>query len=382
MTAAPLPAGAVTGTSGDATISDVARLAEVSIKTVSRVLNHEPGVHVDTRAAVERAIAELRYRPKKSARSLAGARSFLIGLLYYDPSAQFVAGVQQGATMRCREAGYHLVVESLHDDAPDLREQVDRMVSTLRPDGMILTPPLCDNPEVLAALRDSRTPCVLVSPGRHTKDAGRDMPSVRMDDVHAAEETTNLLLSLGHERIAFVKGPSSQSASALRHQGFVRAMKAHRVGIVEDYVIAGRFDFESGVEAAHRLLSLARPPTAVFASNDDMALGVLAAAQALGLAVPGELSIAGFDDSPASGLVWPALTTVRQPKAEMARVAVEMLIAARAGDFDGPAQARGTDFHRVLPHELVVRDSTAAPATQAIAEQARARARERTRPKR
>jgi LacI family transcriptional regulator len=371
----------VTGVSGP-TISDVARLAEVSIKTVSRVLNHEPGVHVDTRAAVERAIAELRYRPKQSARSLAGARSFLIGLLYYDPSAQFVAGVQQGATMRCREAGYHLVVESLHDDAPDLREQVDRMVSTLRPDGMILTPPLCDNAEVLAALRDSHTPCVLVSPGRHAKGGGDEMPSVRMDDVHAAEETTNLLLSLGHERIAFVKGPSSQSASALRHQGFLRAMKAHRIPVVEDYVIVGRFDFESGVEAAHRLLSLARPPTAVFASNDDMALGVLAAAQALGLAVPGELSIAGFDDSPASGLVWPALTTVRQPKAEMARAAVEMLIAARAGDHDASASTRGADFHRVLPHELVVRDSTAAPAAHAGAEQARARARERTRPKR
>jgi LacI family transcriptional regulator len=270
--------------------------------------------------------------------------------------------------MRCREAGYHLVVESLHDDAPDLREQVDRMVSTLRPDGMILTPPLCDNPEVLAALHDSRTPCVLVSPGRHTKDAGRDMPSVRMDDVHAAEETTHLLLSLGHERIAFVKGPSTQAASALRHQGFVRAMKAHRVEVPADYVITGRFDFESGVEAAHRLLSLAQPPTAVFASNDDMALGVLAAAQALGLAVPGDLSIAGFDDSPASGLVWPALTTVRQPKAEMARAAVEMLIAARAGDADA-AQGRAAE-HRVLPHELVVRDSTAAPASRAIGEKA------------
>ena len=370
--APPLPAGTITGISGP-TISDVARLAEVSIKTVSRVLNHEPGVHADTRAGVERAIAELRYRPKQSARSLAGARSFLIGLLYYDPSAQFVAGVQQGATLRCREAGYHLVVESLHDDAPDLREQVDRMLSILRPDGMILTPPLCDNAAVLDALRDSRTPCVLVSPGRHAK--ARDLPSVRMDDVHAAEETTHLLLSLGHERIAFVKGPSTQSASSLRYQGFLRAMKAHGVAVVDDYVIAGRFVFDSGVDAAHRLLSLAQPPTAVFASNDDMALGVLAAAQALGLAVPGELSIAGFDDSPASSLVWPALTTVRQPKAEMARAAVEMLdVAARAPAMPTGAPGNAGEWHRVLPHELVVRDSTAAPATRAKDEAARASA--------
>jgi LacI family transcriptional regulator len=374
VTAAPLPAGAVTGTSGDATISDVARLAQVSIKTVSRVMNREPGVHPDTRALVEKAIAELRYRPKQSARSLAGARSYLIGLLYYDPSAQFVAGVQQGATLRCREAGYHLVVESLHDDAPDLREQVDRMVSALRPDGMILTPPLCDNPEVLRALRESRTPCVLVSPGRHARGEAKDVPSVRMDDVRAAEETTNLLLSLGHERIAFVKGLPTQAASALRHQGFLRAMKAHGVPVDESCVVAGRFDFDSGVEAAHHLLSLAEPPTAVFASNDDMALGVLAAAQALGLSVPTELSIAGFDDSPASSLVWPALTTVRQPKAEMARAAVEMLIAARSGAFDALA---GNDLHRVLAHELVVRDSTSAPGRRPVGGPARRRAGDR-----
>jgi LacI family transcriptional regulator len=361
--APPLPAGAVTGTSG-ATISDVARLAQVSIKTVSRVMNREPGVHADTRAHVEKAIADLRYRPKQSARSLAGARSYLIGLLYYDPSAQFVAGVQQGATLRCREAGYHLVVESLHDDAPDLREQVDRMVSALRPDGMILTPPLCDNAEVLRALRESRTPCVLVSPGRQARGEAKDVPSVRMDDVRAAEETTNLLLSLGHERIAFVKGLPTQAASGLRHQGFLRAMKAHGVPVDEDCVVAGRFDFASGVEAAHHLLSLAEPPTAVFASNDDMALGVLAAAQALGLSVPGELSIAGFDDSPASGLVWPALTTVRQPKAEMARAAVEMMIAARSA---GHEALTGADLHRVLSHELVVRDSTSAPTLRPAA---------------
>jgi LacI family transcriptional regulator len=372
--AAPLPAGAVTGTSGDATISDVARLAQVSIKTVSRVMNNEPGVHPDTRALVRKAIAELRYRPKQSARSLAGARSYLIGLLYYDPSAQFVAGVQQGATLRCREAGYHLVVESLHDDAPDLREQIDRMVSALRPDGMILTPPLCDNPEVLRALHESRTPCVLVSPGRHARGEAKDVPSVRMDDVRAAEETTNLLLSLGHERIAFVKGLPTQAASALRHQGFLRAMRAHGVPVDESCVVAGRFDFASGIEAAHHLLSLAEPPTAVFASNDDMALGVLAAAQALGLSVPAELSIAGFDDSPASSLVWPALTTVRQPKAEMARAAVELLIAARAG---GTEALAGADLHRVLPHELVVRDSTSSPALRKAAVRARARPRDR-----
>jgi LacI family transcriptional regulator len=336
-----------------ATITDVAERAGVSIKTVSRVMNHEAGVHADTRAAVLEVVAELKYRPKQSARSLAGARSFLIGLLYHHPSAVFVGGVQQGATRRCREAGYHLVVESLQDDAPDLQQQVDRMVSALRPDGVILTPPLCDNPQVLKALRDSHTPCVLISPARPVKG----MASVRMDDAVAAGEITDLLISLGHESIAFIKGATNQAASALRHQGYLRAMKTHHLAVDPQLVLQGDFTFASGVDAAHRLLSRRVRPTAVFASNDEMALGVLAAAHRLGLNVPGDLSIAGFDDSTAAGLVWPPLTTVRQPMDEMARVAVEMLIVANRGD-EPPAEQ---SLHRVLPHELVVRDSTSAP---------------------
>ncbi|MGM9485227.1 LacI family DNA-binding transcriptional regulator [Roseateles sp. NT4] len=336
---------------GSPTIVDVAREAGVSIKTVSRVLNHEPGVHESTRDQVLKVVEALRYRPKQSARSLAGGRSFLIGLLYYDPSAIFVGSVQQGATLRCRELGYHLVVESLHNDAPDLRQQIDRMVLALRPDGMILTPPLCDNPEVLAALRESGTPCVLMSPERDL----RGVPSVRMDDAHAAEEITNLLLSLGHQRIAFIKGPPDQSASGLRYQGFVNALRAHGLEPDPELIQPGAFTFESGRDAAHQLLSRRQRPTAVFASNDDMALGVLAAAQRLGLAVPNELSVAGFDDSPTAALVWPPLTTVRQPVAEMARTAVEMLVTGQRGE--APDEA---DLHKVLPHELVVRDSTRA----------------------
>jgi len=337
-----------------ATITDVAEQSGVSIKTVSRVINQESGVHPATREHVLKVVAALKYRPKLSARSLAGARSFLIGLLYYDPSAAFVGDVQQGATLRCREAGYHLVVESLHNDAPDLAQQVSRMVSALQPDGMILTPPLCDNPAVLKALRENQTPCVLMSPARDVKG----MPSVRMDDTKAAEEMTNLLLGLGHQRIAFIKGPSDQAASGLRYQGYARAMQSHGIAVDPAYVCTGDFVFQSGVDAAQQLLSRRARPTAIFAGNDDMALGVLAAAQRLGLAVPNDLSIAGFDDSPGARLVWPALTTVRQPKNEMARVAVEMLIAANRSD--APALA-ADKLHRVVPHELVVRDSTSTP---------------------
>jgi LacI family transcriptional regulator len=343
-----------------ATITDVAALAKVSIKTVSRVMNNEPGVRADTRESVMKVMAELNYRPKLSARSLAGARSFLIGLLYFDPSAAFVAGVQQGATLRCREAGYHLVVESVSNDALDLDEQVDRMVSALRPDGMILTPPLCDNPNVLKALRAAHTPCVLLSPKKDLDD----MASVRMDDVHAAEEITSHLIALGHRHIGFIKGAPDQIASTRRHQGYLRALKSHGIPLEKALVQQGAFSYDSGVECAKRLFDGDVRPTAIFASNDDMALGVMAEAGRRRLAVPGDVSIAGFDDSPGSRLVWPALTTVRQPTGEMARVAVEMLIAAQRPDAaaasDG-ADAASRTPHRVVAHEVIVRESTGKP---------------------
>jgi LacI family transcriptional regulator len=333
------------------TIIDVARQAGVSIKTVSRVMNKEPTVHADTRARVQEAVAALNYRPQLSARSLAGAKSFLIGLLYYDPSAAFVAGVQRGATLGCREAGRHLVVESLQENGVDLQGQIESMLAALRPDGMILTPPLCDNLAILETLRASRTPCVLISPAGE----GHGMARVRMDDALAAEELTNLLISLGHTAIAFIEG--GQSASDRRRQGYERALKAHRIALDPALVMPGTFMFESGVAAAQKLLALARPPTAIFAANDDMALGALTAAQRLGIAVPADLAIVGFDDSRAATLVWPELTTVRQPLAEMALAAVDLLLSGEARlDAGRPAPVR------VLPHEVIVRGSTAAPA--------------------
>ena len=343
-----------TRSGGTPTIIDVAEQAGVSIKTVSRVLNNEANVRADTREVVMAVVTRLNYRPKQSARSLAGAKSYLIGLLYYDPSAAFVGGVQRGATLACRESGYHLVVESFGKDAPDIEAQVHGMLGALRPDGMILTPPLCDDPRVLAAVHAAGTPCVLISPR-----GGQAMARVRMDDVRAAEELGNLLISLGHQRIGFIEGAPDQAASARRRQGFEQALRAHSLVLDPTLVHRGDFTFPSGVEAAHAMLSTRHPPSAVFASNDDMALGVLAAAQRLGIQVPQDLSIVGFDDSPAASLVWPALTTVRQPVGAMAAAAVDMLVRGEvlAGNMSDSGTAAP---ERVLAHELVVRASTAA----------------------
>ena len=322
------------------TIVDVARMAGVSIKTVSRVVNVEAGVHEETRVRVQEAVQRLNYRPKLSARSLAGARSFLIGLFYYDPQASYAGNVQRGATRACRAAGYHLLVESLDREAQDINDQVQRSLVALRPDGVILTPPLCDNEDVLATLAASNTPVVRLSP--------RDYRGVhvRIDDRLAAEELTRLLIGLGHERIGFLGGPEDQIASERRYEGFVSALGAAR--LKPFWVGQGDFTFDTGVQAAHQLHGLAERPTAVFAANDYMALGLIAGAESLGLSIPGDLSVVGFDDAPAATLVWPSLTTVRQPLEQMAELAVQLLLAPS-----------GQAVSCVLPHEIQVRASTA-----------------------
>ena len=334
------------------TITDVARHADVSMKTVSRVLNAEPNVVPALRERVMASVAALNYRPNVNARSLAGARSYLLGLLYYASSAAFVVGLQRGATTRCRQRGYHLVVEPLEDGAADLAQQISQMISALRPDGMILAPPVSDNAEVIRLLAAAGTPCVLISPG----DCNPARGSVSMDDTLAAREMTEYLLALGHRRIGFICGPAAQAAAPRRLAGYAQALAAHGLALDPALVVQGDFTFRTGQEACDALLNLATPPTAIFAANDDMALGAAVAAQRRGLQVPSGLSIAGFDDSPLASLAWPQLSTVRQPVVEMAETAVDLLVAR-----PGTAADEAGTTASVLGHTLVIRQSTAAP---------------------
>ena len=327
-----------------ATITDVAAAAGVSIKTVSRVLNGEPNVKPDTEARIRSAMAALNYTPSVSARSLAGARSYLIGLLFDNPSPAYVGDLQMGALRRCRQAGYHLIIESLDSTAPDVAATVAELVSTLRVDGLILTPPVCDHPQILAELDRAGTPYVRIAPDL---EPGRTA-FVHMDDRAAAYEMTALLLAQGHRDIAFIKGHPEHGASHLRFEGYAAAVAEAGVALREDRTAQGYFSFRSGVEAAELLLAGEDRPTAVFASNDDMALGVMSVASRLGLAVPQDLSIAGFDDTPTARVVWPQMTTVRQPIAEMSAAAADLLISGAAG------QA----VSRLLPFEVIAREST------------------------
>jgi LacI family transcriptional regulator len=360
------------------TITDVAHHAGVSMKTVSRVLNGEPNVVPALRERVMASVAALGYRPNLHARSLARARSSILGLLYYASSAAFVMGLQRGATARCRALGYHLVVEQLDDGGDHVAEQLQHMLTALRPDGLILAPPVSDNAEVIALLAQAGAPCVLISPGDDTPALGR----VAMDDQLAAQEMTAALIALGHRRIGYIHGNPAQGAAPRRFAGYRQALAAAGLRFDPALAVAGDFTFRTGLEGCARLLALDHPPTAVFAANDDMAMGAVVAAQRRGLQVPADLSVAGFDDSPIASQVWPQLTTVRQPVAEMAEAAVDMLVsrngrpaapaeaaaasapdlaAAAAAAADGATPAAGGGQRRVLPHALVHRGSTAAP---------------------
>ena len=330
------------------TITDVARRAGVSMKTVSRVMNAEPHVRDQVRERVIRAARELSYRPKVSARSLAGARSYQLGVLFQQVSP-YAMHAALGALGTCRAAGYHLVMETISLDSPDLRSDLDAMANSLSVDGMILMAPICDNTVVLGALEDAGFPVVRVAPEVHWPGSLQ----IEVQDEAAARTMTEHLLDLGHRRIAMIQGPAGHAASALRLSGFKTALAERGVELDAELVQPGLFNVESGRVAAERLLKLKSPPTAIFAGNDVMALGAMAKAQEMGFKVPQDLSVVGFDDIASASMVWPGLTTMRQPMADMGAAAAEAIIALAAKSEIAPRSA--------FACELVIRESTAPP---------------------
>lgn len=331
------------------TIDDVARLAGVSIKTVSRVFNLEPNVRRETRDSVLAAAETLNYQPNLSARQLASNRSFLIGLLYDRPNPEkendYVTAVQSGSLEACREQGYRLLINPYRADSPGLTREVVALKRKV--DGLIVLQPFSDIEEINQCLLEMNIPCVRVS--QRPLDG---FPWISVADTDAADEMTEHLLQLGHRRIGFVMGHPDHGQSHDRLAGYRRALERHDIAFLDELVEQGLFDYESGYACARNLLSLSRPPTAIFASNDPMAMGVLSAAHEMGLDVPRQLSVAGFDDSPMARHASPPLTTVRQPIAEVARLATEELIRRLQGRSKG-------DFNHCFRAELVHRASTA-----------------------
>lgn len=326
------------------TIKEVSLAAGVSIKTVSRVLNKEKYVKEETRKRVEAAVEALKFSPSLAARSLAGRRSFQIALLYDNHSPYYMHYIQEGVWARCREQGVRLLAQPTDVASPNLAAEVGGLIDETRVDGVILSSPVTDAEPVLHELERRGIAFVRISPGTNHAMTS----SVFMDDVQAADDMTTHLVNDGHRRIGFIVGHPNHMASDQRLFGYRRALDRAGIAFEPSLVRPGLFDFTSGAEAADALLSLAEPPTAIFASNDDMAAGVLSVAHRRGISVPGALSVAGFDDTDLASLVWPPLTTVRQPTRELAYTAAGLLFAIGEGV-----------EHRRLPHEIVVRGSTA-----------------------
>lgn len=326
------------------TIDDVAERAGVSAKTVSRVLNNEPNVRPAKRELVMKAARDLGYRPNPAARSLAGARSFLIAHLHDNPVPEYVAAVNTGIYQACRAQGYFLLPELVDRQAPDFLQRLESFLIMSRADGVVLTPPLCDDPDILGLLKDSGTAYASLSPARQPEHT----PVIRLDDRLAATEMVRHLLSLGHQQIAFIAGPAGHNASTGRREGFLDALSEAGLKVNPDHIVEGDYSLRSGLEAARKLVAASPRPSAIFAANDDMAVGAMTAVMAAGLRIPQDISIAGFDDTRLASVVWPALTTIRQPVVEMGRRAAERLMNSE------PDAA----LEEVFDFELIVRQST------------------------
>jgi LacI family transcriptional regulator len=336
-----------------ATINDIARLAGVSKKTVSRVINQSPFVKQETRARIDAVIQQIGYTPDPQARGLAFRRSFLIGLVYDNPNAQYIVNSQEGVLDALRGSGFELVVHPCDRLSEDFVPGVRRFVERQKLHGVILLPPVSEDQTLARALEEIDCQFVRLASVRFD-DTPRMIVS---SDRDAAAEAATYLESLGHRRIGFIAGPQHHRSAHERKGGFMDALEKRGVTLPPELVVEGAYSFESGVACAEALLARRPRPTAIFASNDEMAAGVYKAAFRLKIAIPDELSVVGFDDSPVASRLSPALTTIRLPIRDMARLAASKLLPVNGAAGD----AASSGVSRIVPH-LVVRDSTRAPS--------------------
>lgn len=336
-----------------ATIDDVAELAGVSIKTVSRVVNHEPNVRPSTKEKVERAIAKLQYRPNPSARNLASHRARLIVLVYDDmsayeaPSANYIIKMQEGALRACHPEGFELLIHPCNYRDSGAGAKLQEQISQVRPSGIVVAAPLSNMPAIVDAVEATNTPYVRLSTGT----ANGDHYEVATNDREISAEMTRYLASLGHTQIAFIKGDPAAKAVGNRFFGYQDGLEQSGLPYTEELVADGDLSIGSGEKCAEQLLELEHPPTAIFSANDDMAAGVIRVATRKGIRIPEELSVAGCDDISLAQLIFPTLTTIRQPLRDMTEAASRALI-------DGSRGAPHSAGLETIPGTIVIREST------------------------
>lgn len=334
------------------TIIDIAREAEVSIKTVSRVLNHENGVGPGTRARVQAIIDAHGFKPNAAARSLPGSRSYLLGLMIHSEEIHYYYSALQTGVMRAtRRLGYHMIMEPMRGYEQEDRQAILKRLSSSRFDAMVVPPPMCDDTAILDMLEELAIPYVRIAPRIQLERSSY----IYMNDAEAAYEIMTHLWTLGHRQILYV-GFTLTGASHDRYDGYTRFFRDK--GLVPPFPLTEIVlsTSKSAIEMGEAIMTSGNLPTAIFAGSDLIAFSMMTAAAKHGLSVPGDISIVGFDDSPGAESVWPPLTTIRQPIADMGENAVDIIVKALGGD-----QAVRTKEARMLDYTLITRGSTAAP---------------------
>ncbi len=330
------------------TLDDVARHVGVTSATVSNVITGKGSVSEKTRARVFAAIEEMGYQPNLVARGLARRKTFTLALVLLTIANPFYAEIAEEIERVARQHGYQLLLCNTHKDTTTGREHL-KGLSSRWVDGLLVMGGSLSVPDMLAAARRGQRgqPLVLCIPSENEQNAA--LPVVDIDFRYAGELAAQHLLALGHHRAAvIVEAPSH----VLRWEGFRTALATSGVALPAEYVQYGDSTMQSGYQAAEVLLALPIRPTAIFATNDLMALGAVEAALDHGLRVPSDLSVVGLDDIMLGAHVRPPLTTVAIPKQELAKQAIELLLRYIDSTETGPVSLT------VRPH-LVVRHSTA-----------------------
>ena len=337
--------------SGKPTINDVARLAGVSKKTVSRVINRSPLLNEETRERVQKVIESLAYVPNPQARALALRRNFLIGLIHDNPNAQMVLNMQQGILEGLQGTEFAMVVRPVDRNSSGMLDDLREFLERQRLFGIVLLPPISEN-DALAALCDGLGVRYVRMGSAELDDADHMVAS---NDREAVREAAAYLIRQGHQRIGLVEGPYGFRSAKERRQGFEDALAEAGLTLPRSHIADGNYTFESGIAAANRLLDLDPRPTAIFACNDEMAAAVIFVARERGISVPQDLSVVGFDDTPIAAHIWPPLTTVRWPIVSMGRAAAGKLLQGLAGEHSSATQAW-------FPSTFVHRQSVAPPS--------------------
>lgn len=329
-----------------ATIKDVARASGVSYATVSRVLSGYEFVRESTRHRVMDAVEHLGYVANLPARSLAGGHSQIIGLLVPNLDMSYVGSITRGIDQELERANYDLMLYTSHRHPGNESIYVSAIANGLT-EGLLLVAPLVPT-AYLDALREQNFPYVLIDQADPTENSS----VVEATNWQGAYDATHYLSQLGHTRIAFISGTLAIRSAVDRLHGYKAALDDCDIPVREELIIKGDFQQQTGYENTKSLLQSIDPlPTAIFASNDLSALGAMDAARECGLRIPDDISIIGFDDIPQASLVYPKLTTVRQPLEDMGRVAVKMLLE-QIQDRSRPPQRAALATH------LVIRDSS------------------------